>query len=418
MTASLRTLLRIAALVAPLAVSTACGGESAPATPAVAQAAPATPQAPAPQPQPASSAPAAGHDGHGAHAAATDWAALTDRDLDVASIFLTARRAGVAPALDALRAMIARDTAFATMGHVIAHALGRFAVRRAGGDPSVYAGCTQEFQAGCWHGVMEGYFTSPRAATAAAVTPRALDALCPSIVRPGAARLAQLECAHGMGHGLTARANNDFPGALRHCDALADTTARRECHDGVFMEVTVRGTEPRPGTNDASLLRKNDLRWPCAGVGTPYQPSCWAYQPIVVYEFTDDLARTIGVCAEAPEASRPACFRGFGKQAAGWLGDAPRVIAACRAGDARYFPACVAGAAESVIDESWTPARALALCRAAPNVAKPACYATIGERMALVRPDADAVARDCAAAEPAFVATCQRGGAGVARRTD
>src|SRR5690349_3908589 len=51
--------------------------------------------------------------GHGAHGAAFDWGTATDRDLDVASVFLTARRAGVRAALDTLRAAAARDSGIA-----------------------------------------------------------------------------------------------------------------------------------------------------------------------------------------------------------------------------------------------------------------------------------------------------------------
>jgi hypothetical protein len=257
---------------------------------------------------------------------------------------------------------------------------------------------------------MEGYFTSARAADARAVSPRALDALCPSIVRPGSARLPLLECAHGMGHGLTARSRNDYRRALASCDALSAADARGECRDGVFMEVAVRGTEPRPGTNDASLLRRADLRYPCDSVAAPYRSSCWEYQPIVVNDFTDDLAQTARVCDEAGEWAA-ACRHGFGKQTTGWLGTPAEVIAACRLGPqaARHLGACVAGAAESYIDDTWTPGRAIALCRAAPNDVKRPCYAMVGARMALLRDDAGKLARDCAGAEPTYAEVCRRG---------
>lgn len=347
--------------------------------------------------------------GHGAHSGAVDWAALSDRDLDVATIFVTARRRGVSAALDSLRALIARDPGADPMGHVVAHALGRFAVARAGGDPATYAQCTQEFQAGCWHGVMEGYFTSPRASPAVAVAGASLDALCGTIAGARSAPLARLECAHGMGHGLMARVHNDYRTALGQCDALSDSVARRECHDGVFMEITVRGTEPRAGTNDATLLRRADLRWPCDSVASTYQPSCWQYQPIVLYEFTDDLARTARTCATVPAASREACHHGLGKQLGGWVDSSAELVATCRLADTALTGVCVAGAAESFIDESWTAGKALALCRDAPANAKGACYAMVGRRMALVHPARGAVARDCAAAEAAYVAVCVRG---------
>jgi len=349
------------------------------------------------------------HGGHGAHSAAFDWGAATDRDLEVANVFLTARRAGPRAALDTLHAAAARDSNIALMGHMVAHALGRFSVARAHDDPAVFAQCTQEFEAGCWHGVMEGYFASPRAAGAAAVSPKALDALCPSIVPRGPARLPLLECAHGMGHGLTARAKNDFRRALASCDALSAADARGECHDGVFMEIAVRATDPRPGTNDASFLRRADPRFPCDSVAAAYQPSCWDYQPIMVDELTHDVARTAHFCAQAPAASMASCHHGLGKQSTGWFEGEADVLGVCRMGVARYLGACVAGAAESYIDDTWTPGRALGLCRMAPNDAKDACYAMVGARMALIHDGDAALARDCAGAEPEYVDVCRRG---------
>jgi hypothetical protein len=275
----------------------------------------------------------------------------------------------------------------------------------------VYAQCREDFQAGCYHGVLEAYFTSPRAAPASAVEPRALDALCPAIVERGAPRLPSLECAHGMGHGLTARARNDFRAALHGCDALSDGEARAECHDGVFMEIAVQGTEPA----GAALLRRDDLRYPCDSVAAGYQPSCWKYQPMIAYLFTEDLARTVRLCDEAPAASTAACYHGVGKQAVGWLTEPPAVAGVCRRTDVpARLGACLAGAAESYIDDSWTADGALALCRAAPEPGKAACYTAIGTRMSLIRPGASQVARDCAGAEPAYVDVCVQG---ATRRT-
>jgi hypothetical protein len=221
-----------------------------------------------------------------------------------------------------------------------------------------------------------------------------------------------------MGHGLTARAKNDFRRALAECDALSAPAARGECHDGVFMEIAVRATDPpRPGTNDATLLRRDDPRYPCDSVAAPYQPSCWDYQPIIAEELTHDIAKTAQLCAAAASvspASAAACHHGLGKQSTGWFDTEADVLTACSLGDARHLGACVAGAAESYIDDTWTPGRSLGLCRQAPNAAKGACYAMVGARMALIRGDSTAVARDCAGAEPAFVDTCRRGTVGRA----
>jgi hypothetical protein len=66
---------------------------------------------------------------HGAHDGAApmgvDWTRVSDRDLDIAELFVIARRSGVGDALKRLETLAASDTALSDMGHVIAHALGR-----------------------------------------------------------------------------------------------------------------------------------------------------------------------------------------------------------------------------------------------------------------------------------------------------
>jgi len=175
----------------------------------------------------------------------------------------------------------------------------------------------------------------------------------------------------------------------------------------VFMEIAVRATEPRAGTDDASFLRPSDPRFPCDSVAAAYQPSCWDYQPIMLDELTHDAAKTAQFCAQAPEASMAACHHGLGKQSTGWFDDEADVLAVCRMAVARHLGACVAGAAESYIDDTWTPTRAIALCRLAPNEVKATCYAMVGSRMSLIHPGGDS-GRDCAGAEPQFADVCRR----------
>lgn len=370
---------------------------------------------------------AAAASGHGQHHEATssaiDWTRVTDRDLDVADLFVTARTEGIGPALTKLERHAAGDTVMRDMGHVIAHALGRFIVGRRDGDPAVYAECREVFQAGCNHGVMEAYFASARAATPDAVAPRALDSLCDRITRPGAARLVSLECAHGMGHGLIVRYRGDVRGALAACDHLTDADARRECHDGVFMENAVRATssaDMRVGTaaveagaaarQQPPLARRGDPSSPCNGIDERYRDACWTYQPIIALEeAAGDQRKLIAVCEEAPPAFRDDCFFGIGKQATGWWQDERRVAGLCESIAAPGDSACVAGAADSYLDEMWTGDRAMIFCGAVAAARKDACYETVGSRLALMRTDAAPMARECARAEGDFARSCLRG---------
>ena len=380
------------------------------------------------RPTGAGMASATSHDHHAAPAGATvDWSRVSDRDLDIAELFVLARRNGVREALDRLEVLASGDTALHSRGHVIAHALGRFGVAQRHGDPGVYAECRELFQAGCYHGVMEAYFASPRAADSSAVAPASLNSLCTRIVRPGAARLVTLECAHGMGHGLVTRYHGDVQRALGGCDHLTQREARAECHDGVFMENAVRATaSPDIRVGDAALdaaatggthpplVRRGDLTYPCAAVAASYQGACWKYQPIIIAEAArGDYARTLEVCGRAPSAYRGDCFFGIGKQASGWWSDEAHVARLCErvTGDPRVF--CVAGAVDSYLDEMWTADRALAFCRAVASDAKRRCYRTLGSRLAVMRTEYASIQRECARAEPGFESECVDGVAQV-----
>ncbi len=165
-----------------------------------------------------------------------DWSAVSTRDLDIASVFLTAKSQGVGRAMDSLSALTKKDSTLAGDGHMIAHALGRYAIANNGHDPAVLRECRPTFEAGCYHGVLEGLLASQQH-----VDPPAMAKLCVSLARPGDARELTIECAHGLGHGFAESMGYDLARALAACDAFGVEDLRGECHDGVFMENALRG---------------------------------------------------------------------------------------------------------------------------------------------------------------------------------
>jgi hypothetical protein len=361
-----------------------------------------------------------------------DWTKVASRDLDMAELFVIAREQGARKALERLQILAGRDSAIRDMGHTLAHGLGRFAVAQRQGDPAVYADCLEIFQAGCNHGVMEAYFASPRAASADAVAPHALDTLCRAITRAGAATLVGLECAHGMGHGLVARYHGDVRSALGACDHLTRPDARRECHDGVFMENAVRGTaspDVRVGDDAVEagvsahqheagpLVKRGDPAFPCNAIDERYRAACWTYQPIIVAEAArGEVDLLVLTCESAPAEFADECFHGIGKQASGWWEDQERVADLCERVPAARRNACVAGAVESYLDEMWTVDRAISFCAALPTGAKRECYEVLGARLALMRTDPRVVDRECAQSEAAYVADCANAASGARAR--
>ena len=359
-----------------------------------------------------------GHAQHEEQQRGVDWAAVSDRDLDVASVFLVARDRGLRPALDSLGVLARHDPRLEQVSHAIAHGLGRFAEARSRYDLATFAECRPTFNSGCYHGVLEAYLS-----VHPAVDPAALRAVCTSPAVVNGPPYAFRECAHGMGHGLSGVRDHDLRSAIRGCDAVLPAgLARGECYDGAFMENVVRGM----GTMDVNvggampmqhaheghgraLLKPSDPYFPCDSVASPgQQPSCWAYQPVVFFAaFHQDMAKVIDACGHAPAAAVSDCFRGMGKQTIGRLPLLPdSVITLCRrarghAGD------CLDGVVEFYVDREWKADEAFAFCARLASAEKPGCYHFLGGRVAWIDPSPSAIRTACAAAG-SYAAACAR----------
>lgn len=350
-----------------------------------------------------------------AHAQEVDWSQVTPRDLDIASLFLVARDRGVRPALDSLSVLVRADPSLEPLGHQVAHGLGRYAVAQRGYDAGVFAECRPSFFSGCYHGVLEGWLAGHPGATAAS-----LRGICS---QPAMARMppyAYRECAHGLGHGLTEMHDHDALAAIPDCDtALPTDLARRECYDGVFMENVVRGMgtvafdvreAPSPhhmhGDAARTLPKAGDPNFPCDSVSGVAAPSCWAYQPVVLFTaLNGDVGRISRTCDAAPGESAAACYRGIGKQTLGRMPEHPDSVVHLCASSPRHAADCIAGMVEFYVDQEWKADSALAFCATVAGAMGDACYRAVGERVAWIDPAPAAIRAACAGAG-SHAATC------------
>jgi hypothetical protein len=374
---------------------------------------------------------------------ALDWTRVTENDLNIASVFLTARDRGPRAALDSLERLAAQDQWVRAKGHQLAHSIGRYAMEKRK-DLAVLRECTPRFQSGCFHGVLEGYFLQGGTIDRASV-----GTVCAGPVARGFERM---ECWHGLGHGLMVHYAGDFRQALAVCDGLEAAQPRRECQDGIFMERAIRaigatpinvgngpgighahGVEGHEGHAAASrsadpkddapgqAMAKLAAEWErarlCSGVEAAHQPSCWAYQALVLMSLHwPNLPRALRACDTAPAGAVGDCYQGFGKQMLGVSsGDVPRMLEACRQGDPARVTDCLMGGVEYFTDLDWNIDPGIAFCRQVPDDAKPRCYEMIGARLTLAHPDPEPVRAACRQVEAAYVRTCLAG-AGMRER--
>ncbi len=366
-----------------------------------------------------------------------DWTRVTQRDLNIASVFLTARDRGPRAALDSLERLAAQDTWVRAKGHPLAHAIGRYAMEQRK-DLAVLGECTPRFQSGCFHGVLEGYFLQGGTIDRASVA-----GICAGQVRG----FERMECWHGLGHGLMVRHAGDFRQALALCDALEQAQPRRECQDGIFMERAIRaigatainvgdgpgighvhgaqGHEDHAAARSLSAADKQDGAGRlmakvaarrerdqlCSGLDAGHQRSCWAYQSMVLMSLNwPNYPRALRGCDTAPAQAVRDCYQGFGKQMLGVSsGDVPRMLQACRQGDPAHATDCLMGGVEYFTDLDWTIEPGIAFCRQVPGEAKPRCYEMIGARLTLAHVDPEPVRAACRQVEPAYVRACLAG---------
>ena len=324
---------------------------------------------------------------------------------------------GVRTAMGTLRVLGARDGRVRVDGHVYAHAIGMAAGRATGAR--AFTDCTEIFQSGCYHGVIQAYFEGARAVDAAGV-----NALCGAYV---ADLWLRFQCVHGAGHGLTMFYDHDLPRALAGCDLLRAAWDRESCYGGAFMENIVNATAPHhaghalhPHTAAAPFkaLDPADLQYPCSIVARRYLTACYNMQTSVMLHFTHgDMAATARHCLDAPPGLEPVCFQGLGREVSAYSHqDHQEAIRMCGLARAEYQPWCHVGVVKNFIDLTARPDDGIAYCRAvtgSTNSVK--CYEAVGEEIATLQGDPRGREAACAEVVEAYRDACRYGARLVSR---
>ena len=126
------------------------------------------------------------------------------------SLLHVVRTSGVATAMDMLLVLGAFDEEVQREGHVYAHAIGINAFQS---DPDVaktFARCTELFQSGCYHGVIQAYLDQELGPSLADDSGR-LNDLCQPYRKESAGRWLLFQCVHALGHGLMSVYAHDLP---------------------------------------------------------------------------------------------------------------------------------------------------------------------------------------------------------------
>ena len=319
------------------------------------------------------------------------------------------REGGTGRALDLLHELAESDQEVAAASHQLVHALGRHSFTFYGDASEAFSNCRQDFESGCYHGVLEAYLDrNPDFA------PSELAQLCESSLDAGASTYLRFQCVHGLGHGLSLHFDHNLMQALHYCDFLGDSWSRNSCYGGAFMENIIFAQAPpeaHGGGDTTPSLSSEDALYPCNAVAKRYQPACFQLQSSAILYFNgNDYADAFRQCDRAPDRFVAVCYASMGRDIAGaTLRDIEGSIDLCREGRRPLWRECFAGVAMNLIGAQWTTDEALDFCARVPGPDRPHCYGTVGSEIQDIHPDVAERRRECAKVPAAYRKFCAEG---------
>jgi hypothetical protein len=340
-------------------------------------------------------------------------------------------------ALGALNLLGQRNAEIRRFGHDYSHVIGINAWTPGKNIGDVYLQCSELFQSGCYHGVIQAFFAYQGTDSAK------VAALChdtPGINNSGWLRF---QCVHGIGHGLVQTYTMNLPRALAGCDMLGNSWDAESCYGGAFMEFIVGGRgqshhvhllvkkdsaagdgtdhagmegmdhAARPDSSPPFKVRDpTDLLYPCSVLGDKYQRACYQMQPGLIVERTGlDFVKVAAVCDTAPEPMRRTCYQGIGTYVSGVTSrDPEESIRLCSQGSTRYRSFCFVGLVKNFVDVTANPDDGLALCKKlGPADIATSCYHAVGEETSVLYVQMTKREEVCARVEAKYNNACRYG---------
>ena len=356
--------------------------------------------------------------------------------------------AGTVAALEMLESLAIADRAVRAQSHVLTHAIGINAYSPGETFTDVFEECTELFQSGCYHGVVQAYFIATGEPSADKVA-----GLCEPYEGDPADRWLLFQCLHGLGHGLTMYYGHHLPMALEGCDLLTTRWNRDSCYGGAFMENVVNaiaphhpaaqlvsdGTAMEGGSGEATeasshgagahdheamaegmaegvepfeAMRADDPHYPCSILDDKYLTSCYLMQTSAMLWLNDgDIADAASSCLDAPDGWRDDCFVSLGRDISGrTLLDEDEARRECQKSPEDYRGWCYAGVVKNFVDVTATTEAGFSFCRTIEDWAKPRCHEAMGEELYALFADDAARREACEASETEELALdCRRG---------
>jgi hypothetical protein len=348
------------------------------------------------------------------------------------SLSLAAGKGHVKIAMGAL-GKLASDAEIRRSGHVYAHAIGIAAGTGRRDIEDAFTQCSESFQSGCYHGIVQAWFASLDSVTAAEA-----NELCAPFRKTESQRWIRFQCVHGIGHGLTMLYAHDLPRGLAGCDLLTEWWDRHSCYSGAFMENIVNVTIPHhpasglahhgtqgsgehaghdmAGMNAEAVKFKpvdpDDPQYPCSIMAERYLSACYEMQTsVMLHNNKGDIAGAAKACESAPPAMRPVCFSSLGRDVSSFaVQNHAEAVRMCSLATATYQPWCYYGLVKNLIDLEARPEDGMSMCRDVPTEeGKALCYNAVGEQIMILMPAQETRRSACATGERTYEDACLYG---------
>jgi hypothetical protein len=180
--------------------------------------------------------------------------------------------------------------------HVMAHAVGHAAWRKAQDLPGAFRACSTNCVQGCWHGVLEAAMKD------SGKTPAEALAFCDAL---GKGTLERRQCLHGVGHGIMHQRRADLKAAVGACESLDGRYESEQCLGGLWMQWAHFPVHEGPA---AFRRQAPEL---CDGVRQDLLGKCaHAVGGAAMFAHAHDEAAARAVCRTLPSGQRRQCVRG------------------------------------------------------------------------------------------------------------
>lgn len=266
--------------------------------------------------------------------------------------------------------------------HTQAHLIGRVSYELYGA--SIFQKGSSLCHSGFYHGAMEAFLREKGTVDLA----REMTNLCEAFDT----NFGQFECYHGVGHGVLAFEDYDLPQAIRLCRRLSDSFSQESCFGGVFMENVVTADGKGADSTHTTQWVNDDPHFPCNAneLVNDYQVELQCYHmqtSRMLMLFGNNFDRVLEECLRAPENMKNACFRSFGRDAAGQvLRDPGKIVELCGKlprSERKFIDECVIGAVHVIVD-FWgkdIKGQASEFCSKLAGEHKTTCYSGLAKRL-------------------------------------